>query len=103
MSNDKPLKSAYELAMERLLEQDREKGLEQPAPLSDAQKKQIKQLRQDAKAKRAELEILREKRMASTAGDPEKLAEEEEHYRIDRRRIDEGLESAVAAVKRGGE
>ena len=54
--SDKPLKSAYELTMERLRAKDREQGVEQQV-LTDAQKAEIARLRQETKAKLAEIEI----------------------------------------------
>jgi len=100
MPDDTPLKSAYELAMERLRAKDREAGVEQRGPLSEPGKTEIARLRAEAKAKLAELEILHEKEAVSVAGDPEKSRELERHYRIDRRRVESNLESAVAAVRR---
>jgi hypothetical protein len=98
---DKQLKSAYELAMERLKAKDREQGIEESVPLTDAQKRRIAELRQEAKAKRAEVEILREQRFAETEGDPEKLEEEKRNYETDLRRIDAWLDEAIAGVKSG--
>ena len=50
MSDDKPLKSAYELAMERLRAKDREAGIEESAPLTPEQKQAIAELRRKAQA-----------------------------------------------------
>ena len=95
------LKSAYELAMERLRERDRDLGVEEPKPLSQEQKEKIAELRQQAEAKRAELKILHGTRIKETQGDPEKLREEEEHFQTDSGRIESWLESAIAEVKQG--
>ena len=105
---DKPLKSAYELAMQRLRAKDREAGVEEDAPLTAGQKAEIARLRQEAKAKLAEIEILHRDalREAATAaasgkgGKPEELVKIEEQHRIDRERIESRLESAVAKVKK---
>ena len=94
------LKSAFELAMERLQQQDREDGVETRKPLSDDQKRRIAELRQEAEAKKAELKILRDQRFAAVAGDPEKLREEKEHYDTDVRRVDSWLEEKLAEVRR---
>lgn len=99
MADDK-LKSAYELAMERLRAADEKAGVEQERPLTAAQKREIARLRQEAKAKLAELEILHRKQRASEQ-DPEKLAEIVEHYQVDRRRVESQLESSIARAKRG--
>ncbi len=96
--DDTPPKSAYELAMERLTAQDRAAGIEQ-RPLTYDQKKRIADLRQKAKASLAEFEILRDKSIADAMGDPEKLAEINEHYEIDRKRIKSRLEDKVARIK----
>jgi hypothetical protein len=100
MSDDTPLKSAYDLAMERLRAQDREAGVEDSKPLSKKQKEAIAELRRKARARLAELEILHRKDLA-TAADPEKLTELEERYETDRRRVASSLESGVARVRRG--
>lgn len=102
MGDDTPLKSAYELAMERLRARDRAEGVAEKAPLSESAKRKISKLRNDARAKLAEIEILREKEMRTTADDPEKLREIEEHRAIDRRRVEDALRSAVDRVRRDG-
>jgi hypothetical protein len=99
--SDKPLKSAYELAMERLKAKDREEGVEDAGPLSAVQKKRIAELRQEAQAKLAELEILQKKNLAGTRGDPDEVKKLEDNYRTDRARVESRLESAIARVKRG--
>jgi hypothetical protein len=98
MPEDKSLKSAYELAMERLRAQDRARG-EKVLPLNEAQKREIARLREEARAKLAELEIMHRKNLAGAAGDAEKLREIEEHFRIDRQRIEASLESRIAKIK----
>ena len=101
MSKDEPLKSAYELAMERLRAEDREAGVEEHKPLTDEQKQEIARLRQEAKAKLAELEILHRDAVGAAADDPEKLQKVKEQNRIDRERVESRLESAVARVRQG--
>ncbi len=101
MSDDAQLKSAYELAMERLRSQDRDQGLEKAAPLTDDQKEAIGELRRKAEAKLAELEILHRKERSSAGADPEQWTKLEEHYETDRRRVQSSLESAIARVRRG--
>jgi hypothetical protein len=95
---DEPLKSAYELAMERLKKKDREEGVEEEKPLTEAQKAEIGDLRAHAKAKLAEMEILHRKGLETA--DPEKVAEIEENYQKDRARVDSRLESDIAKVRR---
>jgi len=96
--DDAPPKSAYELAMERLTAQDRAEGIE-ARPLTDDQKQAIAELRQKAKADLAELEILHDKSFAEARGNVEKVAEIEEHYDVDRKRIEARLEDDVARIK----
>jgi len=101
-AKDEPLKSAYELAMERLRAKDRKAGVDEPARLTGDQKKKITELRQAAKAKLAEIEIMHTKERANAlTGDPAETESNEEHYRIDRRRVESKLESDIALVKRG--
>jgi hypothetical protein len=99
MAKEKPLKSAYDIAMERLRAEDRERGVPERRPLTDDQKKEIARLRKEAKAKLAELEIMHKKNLASEQGDPEKIKKIEEHFEIDRGRIESALDSAIAKVK----
>src|SRR5262249_38443997 len=54
---DQPLKSAVELAMERLRKKDEAAGIA-PQPLSDAQKAAIAEARNFCEAKLAEQEVL---------------------------------------------
>lgn len=102
MAQDKPLKSAYELAMERLRAKDRREGVEADRPLTGAQKEEIASLRREAKAKLAELEILHKKNLAGARGDPAEIQKLEEAYRTDRARIEDRLETKIAKVRRGG-
>lgn len=99
MTADKEPKSAYELAMERLRAKDRAAGIEEPQALTEAQKKRIAELRREARAGLAELEIFRAGKVAAAAGDPEKLAEIEEHDRIDRERIQSRLEAEIRKAR----
>ena len=101
---DEPLKSAFELAMERLRAKDREAGIEEDKPLTGAQKEEIARLRQEAQAKLAELEILHRKARAALSYDPTKpdaASTLEERYKTDRARVESRLESSIAKVKRG--
>ena len=100
MPKDKPLKSAFELAMERLQAKDREEGLKEGPPLTSAQKARIAELRREAGAKLAELEILHKKNVAGSRGDPEEIAKLEENYRIDRSRVESRRDDAITRVRR---
>lgn len=101
MPEDKPLPSAYEIAMARLRAKDRDEGVEEARPLSDAEKAEIAELRREAKAKLAEMEILHRKNLAGAAADPAALAKIEDAYRVDRARIEDRLETKIAKIKRG--
>jgi len=102
MTEDEPLKSAYELAMERLRAKDRDAGVDEPSPLTEDQKETIAELRQAAKAKLAEIEIMHGKlRTTAVTGDPAEIEAIEERYQVDRRRVESKLESDIARVKRG--
>jgi len=76
MPSDGP-KSAYELAMERLRQKDREAGVEE-RPLTDQQKAAIAEARQVYQARMAEREILHRDAMrkAQSQEEVEKLESE---------------------------
>ena len=93
------LKSAYELAMERLQAKDRDAGVERK-PLTKSQKTRIAELRGRAQAKLAELEILHRKNLQSVT-EPERREEIEQQYQTDRQRVESSLESSIARVRRG--
>lgn len=99
MSNDKTqgMKSAYELALERLESQ----GIQRPedSKLTDDDRRQLADIRQRAKAKQAELEILHRDTLAKT-GDPLKRQESEEYFKLERQRIDEERDRKLEAIRR---
>lgn len=101
MKDEPPLRSAYELAMERLKTKDEQEGIEEPRTLSTKQKEEIGRLRQEAKAKLAELEILHGKNVLGAGGDPAKIAEIEANYKVDRERVESRLDSAIARARAG--
>ena len=76
MSDDRP-KSAFELAMERLRQKDKEASID-ARPLTDEQKAAIAEARQFYKAKVAEREILHQTalRNAGTHEEIERLNED---------------------------
>ncbi len=84
MSDEAP-KSAYELAMERLRQKDREAGVEERA-VSDEQRAKIAEIRQFYEAKLAEREILHRSSLVRQQ-DPEAAAQLEQEYRRDRERL----------------
>ena len=94
-------KSAWEIALEKLQKQDRERGETGPAALTDNQKKAVADVRARFQAKLAELEILHASNRGKAAGDPEALEKAEEEYRRDRRRIEDQRDQAIAAARGG--
>jgi hypothetical protein len=94
-------KSAWELALEKLQKQDRERGLTGPGALTDAQKKAIADVRAKYQARLAEAEILHKDRL-KTAEEAEAIAKLEEEYQIDRRRLEDQREAEIERVRRGG-
>ena len=93
------MKSAYELAMERL-------NAENPnehAPLTEAQKEELADLDNKYNAKVAERKIAHEKRIAeaNATGDLQGLAQAQEELRIDLDRIESDRESAKDRVRSG--
>jgi len=95
MSKDKAtgMKSAYELALERLEKQ----GIERPREdsMSDETREQIAEVRRQAEAKLAEVEILYQDKKKS--GDPQA----EEEYLRDRRRIEDDRDRKIEKLRRG--
>lgn len=87
MAGDKTqgMKSAYELALERLEKQ----GIERPREeaLSDEARAAVALARRQAEAKLAEIEILHRDRLKGIY-DPAKREEEDETYLLERRRIE---------------
>jgi hypothetical protein len=90
------MKSAYELALERMEKQ----GIERPREetFSDEAREQIVEARRKAEASLAELEILHKNRL-KTIYDPAKRQEEEEEYLRDRRRIEDQRERKVEELR----
>ena len=93
MADDGP-KSAFELAMERLRQKDKEAGVDE-RPLTDAQKAAIAEARQFYEAKVAEREILHQ---AGTQEEVERLAED---LRRDKERLASDRDRKIAAARRG--
>jgi hypothetical protein len=100
MTKDKTsgMKSAYELALERL----DSRGIERPREdaLTDEVRERMAEARRKAEAKVAELEILHRDRKAKLA-DPAQREEEEEDFRRERRRIEEKRDREIEKLRRG--
>jgi hypothetical protein len=99
--NDR-LKSAYELAIEKLSTKDKKSGSKSTAPekLSPRQKERIAQIRRETEAKLAEREILFRSERRSAGHDPEALEKLEEGYRRDRESALSQQEVRIKEVKR---
>lgn len=96
MPGDAP-KTAYELAMERLRQKDREAGVEE-RPLTDEQKAAIAEARQVYQARVAEREILHRDALgkAQSRDDVEKLERELAH---DLERLAGDRDRKIAEIK----
>jgi hypothetical protein len=92
------LKSAYELAMERLRAKETDGG--GPA-LTGEQRERIAAIRRDFKSRRDEAEFLQKGAVekALAAGKPEKIVELEEGHRRDRERLDREEQERIGEVR----
>lgn len=90
------MKSAYELALERLESQ----GIERPREdsMTGETREKIAEVRRQAEAKIAELEILHRDKLQKLT-DPTKLDEQEEYYLRERQRIAEDADRKVAKLR----
>lgn len=93
------MKSAYELALERLDAQ----GIERPHEerFSEETKRALAEARKLTESKLAELEILHRDRMQRLE-DPAKRDEQDEFYRLEKERIVREGDAAVARLRDGG-
>lgn len=101
MTDDKDLKSAYELAMERFRRLDKDAGIER-RPVTEAQKAAIAELRNFYEAKIAEVEVLHQGRLR-TMVDPAERETREEEYRRDREHLTSERDSKIERARRGEE
>jgi hypothetical protein len=99
MSENKPLKSAYELAMERLRKNDEAAGISQQ-PLTEAQKAAIGEVRNLYEAKLAEQKVLHDSGMRKTA-DPEERATLQERFRRDWERLSSERDRKIERIRSG--
>jgi hypothetical protein len=101
MSEERSLKSAYDLAMERLRQKDAEEGTSD-RPLTDSQKAAIGEARNYCEAKLAELGILSQSKLSRVV-DPAERAELEEAYRRDAQRLADDRDRKIARIRAGQE
>ncbi len=94
------MKSAYELALERL----EAEGIEPPREggLAEEVKQQIAEERRKAEAKVAELEILHGDKMAGLA-DPVQRQQEAEDHRLEKLRIGEQRDRKIEALRKASD
>lgn len=97
MADDKAVKSAYELAMERFKRQDKEEGIERKL-LTDQQKAAIAEIRNFYEAKLAEADLLHQDKMLTTL-DPVERAARDEEYRRDRERLSSERDAKIAKAR----
>jgi hypothetical protein len=90
-------KSALEIALERLRQQDAAEGIVE-RPLTDEQRAAIAEARSVCEARLAELKIMHEAKMART-WDPEARALAEEEYRRDVERVTAERDRKIAAIR----
>jgi len=90
------MKSAYELAMERLEQREGKRD-----PLSGEQKEAIAEAEREYKARLAELEISYTSRLAEArgSGEEKRLAELEEELSREKRRASDRLETERARIR----
>ena len=98
MTEDKPLKSSLELAMERLAKKDADAGIENK-PVTDAQKAAIAEARNFYDAKVAELEVLHQSKVNATF-DPAERETLDQQYRREREHLVTERDNKVARLRK---
>jgi len=99
MAEDKPLKSAYELTMERLRKRDEDAGVEH-RPLTDKQKAAITEVRTFYQAKIAGQEVLKQSQLRETF-DPAERETLEAEFRSDRERLVAERDAKIEKIRSG--
>ena len=100
MADDDAPKSAYEIALERLKQKDREEGIEE-RPLTDEQRGEIAEARSQYEARVAEREILHQASLRKT-GDPAERETLEQRYRRDRERFASDRDGKIRKIRGEG-
>ena len=98
MSDDKPLKSAYELAMERLRKSDADAGIESQTVTAE-QKAAIAEIRNFYEAKLAEQQVLHQSTLRKTP-DPAARDALEAEYRRARERLSSERDGKIEKIRR---
>jgi hypothetical protein len=99
MTDEKPLKSSIELAMERLAKKDADAGIESK-PMTDAQKAAIAEARNFYESKIAEQEVLHQSKLRGTL-DPAEREQLQLEYRHDRERLTSDRDAKIAKLRKG--
>ena len=99
MPDDTGLKSAYELAMERLKKKDADAGIA-AVLLTDEQKAAIAEARNYYDSKIAEQEVLYQSKMRGSL-DPAEREALTEMYRRDRERLTSDRDNKIEKLRRG--
>ena len=97
MADEKPLKSAMDIAMERFRKDDQASGVEKRT-VTDAQKAAIAEARNFCEAKLAEQEVLHQSRMRHSA-DPALREAMEQEYRRDRERFTSERDAKIEKIR----
>jgi hypothetical protein len=99
MTDEKPLKSSVELAMERLAKKDADAGVE-TRMVTDEQKAAIAEARNFYDSKMAEQEVLHQSKMRATF-DPAIRETLDEEYHRDRERLTSERDNKIEKIRRG--
>jgi hypothetical protein len=94
MTDEKPLKSSIELAMERMAKKDADAGIT-TKHLTDAQKAEIAETRNFYEAKLAELEVLHQSKINGTF-DPAERETLDQQYRREREHLTTERDNKIA-------
>jgi hypothetical protein len=97
MTDEKPLKSSLELAMERLAKKDADAGIESK-PMTEAQKTAIAEVRSFYQAKIAELEVLHQSKV-NTTFDPAERETLDQQYRREREHLTTARDNKIAGLR----
>ena len=98
MTDEKPLKSSIELAMERLAKKDADAGIA-AKPMTDAQKAAIAEARNFYDSKIAEQEVLHQAKLRTTL-DPAEREQLQLEYRHDRERLTSDRDAKIEKLRR---
>lgn len=93
------LKSAFDLAMERLRKKDAEAGIEQRV-VTDAERAAIAEVRSFYEAKLAEREVMHQSALGKT-WEPDARAALEQDYRRDRERLISERDAKIERIRKG--